>query len=412
MAAAIEIPWLGKKRFEDVDEFRSWLNNEKEHYGWARVRFRSNEIQNVRDHWLRQPGSEWLREIDHILEATKEFRGHEWSEEAKANIETELKSRNQKSPALWSETTAGQYIDNVKESTNDTCAIGALIYLSGADINPPQVSSKDFWDGWLFAFLYSHGLQKSVPKKYKTIDALVEEFRNELGELNNTVQRRIDESKQELQRLEEKRSRFATRAQAQAKGLRRLRDAFRNVAKSEVEKQRKMVSDYIAMHSSVDYWETKTVDFADEARTWGRWYYWSIGLGTLLIVILVAVAVAVLVMAPLERLQNISERFELIGNFYIFVTGGVAISIGMWLWATRMFGRLYLQARAQKEDAEHRVTAIKSYLAMLTDAGAFEKDAARELILPAIFGPPQVRPTDAGGPPVSVDRVMKGIGLR
>lgn len=413
MSMLINIPGLGPKRFSNLRELRDWMVAEKDKYKWLDDRL-PRHLSQIVQNWRNTSSNGWIKAIDKAKRTISNYSDETLNQDAIESIQAELSQQiGNDAPALWSETVDGAFILDAAQSRGSPFALGSLIYLSNAEIDLSNAHKRDFWDGWISAFLHANGLQKTVPRRYRRIDNLAEEFRTELADIHSNGQAALNDIRQSIETAQATIESIAARSDRTFAISRRLRKRFLQHAERTLDDLRRDVHEHIAMHSSVEYWNEKSRAMDTEARTWGSAYFRSIGIGVLLVVAAVTLGGLFLLFAEDETLKHINDRFELIANFYIVATSGVAIVLGMWLWVTRMFGRLYLDARTQRDEAERRVTMIKSYLAMLSDEGAFEKDSAREIILPAIFSPStSTATTDAGGPPLWVDRLMRALGAR
>ena len=405
MGFRIDIPGLGEKAFSNLDDMRRWIRQERDSYSWTQTRARCNLTEEIRKSGLAGNGS-WILALKRISTTLDTEDLDPNTEEGKLAAQESFNDHLKDTTPLWTETTDGEYIQTVKEKKGDRAALGALSYFLRVSVNNKAFPADvDFVDGWTLAFLRTHGLQKKVPSRHRTIDQLRSDISQQFSDLQTRIEGEVGEANRAIYgELED--------ARRLSRVARQMLRRHTSRTRKQVEKLYSDVRDHIAMHESVEYWKKIRKLSEVEMGAWRTRYFMCAGIGAgILFLIPVAVVVGVLAV-PEEALSHIGSRLNVLRDYQVGLFGAGAVSVGVWLWITRIFGRLYLESRSQKEDAERRETMISSYLAMLTDPKAFEKDASRELVLPSIFNPSRATSTDTGGPPVWIDRFMRIAGAR
>ncbi|MBO9710670.1 MAG: hypothetical protein J7521_20910 [Caulobacter sp.] len=139
---------------------------------------------------------------------------------------------------------------------------------------------------------------------------------------------------------------------------------------SDLELTKKTYAEYMSLAAAVDYWDTKSRSHASRegpARTR---------------VIAFFLCVVPAIAAMFYVVSRIVLEHDKPG-ISILAGAGLATIIGTLFWIGRLLTRLYLSEHHLRNDSDERVVMIKTYLALIKEAGLEPSD--RQLVLLPIF---------------------------
>lgn len=339
----------GKLPFNSLEDIENWNRKEGEHWQWLGPLKQSTEAMRLRSREL-------FKEIH--LNIDKSKNGQEIS-----GLRRIIEERYSEPRWILSSSQKGQFIGTLQEKYGDELASGALAQFLNIRENHPTPQQPV---GRVLAELYCDGITPDRNVKASN-DAFLEAINN-AAETTKGLENTLEAMKQSHAAIktnfedmtEEHKQAHTTKISEHEKRMKSIEESF---------------SVKMEMRAPVDYWISKSNDHR----------FLSISFGIALLLFGFGGAAGLMCYTG-NYFPDLSETHN-DGYIHPMMIRHLSMTIVFataWIWATRVFARMFFSNVHLKTDADERVVMIKTYISMYDDKKLDDKED-RHLVLESIF---------------------------
>ena len=338
----------GKHRFKDLEELKAWHNEQKSFYEWIGQHTSGN--RNIPTLWAHL-SQKWNNIDQHIDQAIRHAESEQLDSHL-SNLSNNITKIYVGNELLVSTTPKAQFVDDFKNE-DPMAAAHALLYYLGLQILP----EKKTWEGVFNALLFDKGIKYNIKNEKKELSGLKSKWHDEFKQLHSQF---IEQS--------EKNENIYSKLSDKLADQQHEFDKFVSDSKGILENVEKTYDEKLALQSSVTYWGKKAKTHKTNSKWFGGIFF------------------GVSIVGSISLAKFVYDIFLHIEKpeYWQIAILGILTTIGVWI--LRLLSRIFLSNMHLGNEANERVTMIKTYLALLRE-GQGPKPEDRQLILQTLFRP-------------------------